>query len=285
MNTQWSMSTGLEQGVMLLLGSKSSHALLQFISHSDLILVCCSLLTGMHALVPPKTPLVSRVSDILHNVLLTIALNTLLLQARIPNDTPLTCLNLLTVFFLALSLIPSEHIADSAQFLLVSNLCTTLTEQKTDILALAWGVGFMQYALPLTDSMRGIAQMITVETFSIWLREWLPVGLLLPSALLLLYFCAPFIEEFPALRRLFRFAIFAVSNDPQTRETPPWVLATGLWVLWQVEVDPVSKTFAAMAGTQLGVLVVLDAMRFAMDNDPAPTLVAILIAVSILEHM
>lgn len=270
---------------MLLLGSKSSHALLQFISHSDLILVCCSLLTGMHALVPKKTPLLGRVSDILHNVLLTIALNTLLLQARIPNDTPLTCLNLLTVFFLALTLIPSEHIADSAQFLLVSNLCTALTEQKTDVLALAWGVGFMQYALPLTDSMRGIAQMITVETFSIWLREWLPVGLLLPSALLLLYFCAPFIEEFPALRRLFRFAIFAVSNDPQTRETPPWVLATGLWVLWQVEVDPVSKTFAAMAGTQLGVLVVLDAMRFAMDNDPAPTLVAILIAVSILEHV
>jgi hypothetical protein len=278
------MSTGLEQGVMLLLGSKSSHALLQFVTHSDLILVCCSLIAGMHAMIPRTTPLAGRVCDIMHNVLLAISLNTLLLFAKIPHDTPLTCLNLLSVFYLAMVLIPNEHIADSAQFLLVSNLCEALTKEKTDTLALAWGIGFMQYAIPLTESMRGIAQLITVETFTIWLREWLPTGLLLPSALVLLYFCAPFIEEFPVLRRLFRFAIFAVSNDPQMRDTPTWVIATGLWVLWQVEVDPVSKTFAALAGAQLGVLVVLDATRFAMDNDPAPTLMGILVAVSIIEH-
>jgi hypothetical protein len=61
------------------------------------------------------------------------------------------------------------------------------------------------------------------------------------------------------------------------------VLAAGIWALWQVEPDPVSRRLAAVIGSNVAVLVVLDAMRFATDNDPAPTLLALLIMVRILE--
>jgi hypothetical protein len=38
-----------------------------------------------------------------------------------------------------------------------------------------------------------------------------------------------------------------------------------------------------VAGVNIAVLVVLDALRFATDNDPFPTLIALLTAVRILE--
>ena len=52
--------------------------------------------------------------------------------------------------------------------------------------------------------------------------------------------------------------------------------------MWQLEPDPVSRRLASVAGCNLAVLVVLDAARFAVDNDPAPTLLAILIAIHVL---
>ena len=64
-------------------------------------------------------------------------------------------------------------------------------------------------------------------------------------------------------------------------KAPTWLVAAGLWALWLAEPDPVSKRLAAIAGRSVAVLAVLDAMRFAMDNDPAPLLIALLVAIQI----
>jgi hypothetical protein len=44
------------------------------------------------------------------------------------------------------------------------------------------------------------------------------------------------------------------------------------------------KTFAANAAANVGVVAILDAARFVLDNDPVPTLLSILIAFQIIDH-
>jgi hypothetical protein len=58
---------------------------------------------------------------------------------------------------------------------------------------------------------------------------------------------------------------------------------------WLVRTDAAPNAthrrwLAAVAGINIGVLALLDAMRFAMDADPAPTLLALLVSVQILEE-
>ena len=76
--------------------------------------------------------------------------------------------------------------------------------------------------------------------------------------------------------------MFALANDTRFTGMPPWLLAAGLWALWQAE-EPSStaRRLASVAGCNMAVLAALDALRFAMDDDPAPTLVALLVAIRI----
>lgn len=282
-----SLATGVDQGVLALLGSKSSQALLRLIPHAELILVCVSLGVAIHCHIAPlRLPLAGRVCGIMEQVLFTIALNTLLSGAAVRRDPILTCGNLLSVFILTSVFLPHGALPETAQYLVVFNLSTALQGFGSAGLAIAWAFAFAPRAFPLVgQDLAALAQLVTVETCAAWLRSWLPHGLLLPTTLILLYLCAPFIQVFPPLQRLYRFAVFAVSNDPQLLLVPAWLLAFALWGLWQLEADQVSKAFAALAGVNVAVLAVLDAMRFAMDNDPAPTLLALLIAVRILDDV
>lgn len=279
-----SLVVGLEQGVLALLGSKSTRALVQLIPHADLVLLCGALFAILHP-VPDWLPVVGRVSDIMANVLYTIAINTLFDSVVDPVDTGLTCINLLAIFFLGSALHPNNTIAVTSQYLLVSTLSNSLQGAWGDGLALAWALAFIPYSLALAggEQMASLAQLVASENTFAWLKGVLPRETLLPSALVVLYLCAPFMSSFPSLNRLYRFAVFALSNDPQLHSLPVGLLAVGMWILWQFEPDPVSKSMAATAGANLGVLVLLDAMQFAMDNDPALVLVSLLLVIRILE--
>ena len=281
-----SMIAGLEQNVVALLGSRSSQALLRLMPHADLALACVALVVALHGAVPARTPLLSRVSDILASVLSTAALNTVLVGATVPGDAVLTCANLLCIFFLSSVLAPNGSMSDTSQYLLVYNLSTALMGFRAEGLALAWAIAFTPTHVPWTlgRDVISLAQLVTVETLSGWLRDWLPPGLLLPTTLVLLYLCAPFVPYFPPLRRLYRFAVFAVSNDRQIRGVPAWLMAVALWGVGRADPDPIGRAFAAMAGASVAVVVLLDAMQFAMDKDPGATLMAVLVAIRILEH-
>ena len=61
------LATGLEQGALALLGSKSSRALLELVPPADLILLCLALMAVM-ASVPTGAPLVGRVSSLMRQV-------------------------------------------------------------------------------------------------------------------------------------------------------------------------------------------------------------------------
>lgn len=276
------MVMGLEQGVITLLGSKSTRTLLQLAAPNELILLCCALMAVIQA-IPRQTPLLGRVSTMMTQVLFTIALNTMLGAVVIPNDVGVSCVNLLAVFFMGAAL-EQGSCSMTAQYLLVSNLSETLRDIRGETLAFAWALAFVPHAMGWESSLVGLAQLVTVETLSAWLLGLIPQSFLLPTTILLLYLLSPFTEEFPALQRMYRFAVFAVSNDMQLHAIQPWILTTVLWALWNLEPDPISKRFAAMAGANMGVLLLLEAMQFAMDNDPAPTLMTLLIAIQILEQ-
>lgn len=280
-----SITAGLDQGVLALLGSKSSQALLKALPHSELLLACAGLVVALQT-VPEHSPLTGRLAGILAQVLSTIALNTLLASAAVQADPALTCANLLSIYILTSVFLPGGSLPETAQYLVVYNLSLALEGFKASGLAVAWAFAYVPHALPVIRAdLVNLAQLITVETCAAWLRAWLPTGLLLPTTLILLYLCAPFIQAFPPLQRLYRFAVFAVSNDPQLHAVPSWLVASALWALWQLEPDPVSKSLAARAGVNVTVLAFLDALRFAMDNDPAPTLLALLITIRIWEDL
>ena len=276
------MALGLEQGVMALLGSKSSDSLQRLLRPSELVLACCALVAVLRG-VPEATPVLGRVSRLMVQALSTIGLNSLLFAISDGLDPPLACLNLLAIFLLGQALDPNGSSTLTAQFLLVSNLSRSLQESaRGEVLCIVWTLAFVPSGAVPAD-IAELAQLVTVDSLSAWLRAWLPHSLLLASTVVLLYLFAPFIDEFPALGRLYRFAVFALSNDAALAATPLWLLAAGLWALWQIEPDPISKRLAAVAGCNVAVLAVLDIMRFAMDNDPAPTLIALLVAIRILE--
>jgi hypothetical protein len=277
-----SIVAGLEQGVVTLLGSKSTHMLLQFTEQSELILLSTALMVATRA-IPASTPLLGRVSSTMSQILFTIALNTILGAVVVRGDPGVSCVNLLGVFFLGAS-IGQESASITAQYLLVANLSTALQGFGADALVLAWALAFVPHAMGWESSLATLAQLVTVETLSTWSMRIIPESFLLPSTILLLYLLAPFTADFPALQRMYRFAVFAVSNDMQLHAIPPWMLAVVLWALWRTEPDQVSKRFASIAGANMAVLVLLDAMTFAMDNDPAPTLMTLLVSIQIFER-
>lgn len=278
------LAVGLEQGVLALLGSKSTQALLRHApSPPDLVLACCSVAALLRA-VPPRAAVAGRISDVMAQVLSTVALNTVLQWVAAGTDAPLACAGLLGVFFLGQALDPDGQMALTAQYLLVSSLSAALQGfHRGEALAVAWVLAFAPDGGWIPPDAAQLAQLVTVESLSAWLRGWFPASLLLPSTAALLYLCAPFTDEFPALQRVYRFAVFAFTADTQLALVPPWLLGAALWALWQAEPDPVSRRLASIAGCNAAVLAALDAMRFAMDADPAPTLLALLVAVQILE--
>jgi hypothetical protein len=218
----------------------------------------------------------------MRQILSTIALNTTLCAVVVDNDSALTSLNLLGVFFFGSSL-QQETAGGTAQYLLISNLSTALQGFKGAALAVAWTIALVPTALCMDSDLSELAQLVTVDTFTTWFKELLPRGTLLPSTLLLLYLIVPISREFPVLTRLYRFAVFSVANDPQVHAIPSWITAIGLWIMWLKDPDPIGRMFAAMAGANVAVLVVLDAMKVPMDNDPAPVLMAVLVTFRILE--
>lgn len=276
-----SVITGLEQGVVALLGSKSSRTLLQLVPHGDLILICGALVVVTNA-VPREIALLGRVSSIMATVFSTIALNTALAAVPVPGDSLLTFLNLLGVFMFC-NAVQQDGVSMTAQYLLISNLSLALKGFKGDALAVAWALPLVSAMIGISQDLVSLAQMVTVETFTGWLRELIPPGTLLPSTLLLLYLTAPFTDQFPLLTRLSRFTIFAVSNDQQLHTVPLWIIAVGLWIIWLIDTEETGKTLAATAGANVVVLVLLDAAKFPMDNDPVPVLISLLLAIRILE--
>lgn len=276
-----SMATGLEQGVVALLGSKSSRALLDVVSHEDLILICCALIAVM-SMIPRNLPMIGRISSIMKQIFATIALNTTLSAVIVDSDPALTSLNLLGVFFFGSSL-QQDTIGATAQYLLISNLSMALQGFKGGALAVAWALALVPTVLSMDRELIELAQLVTVDTFTNWFRTLLPRGTLLPSTILLLYLIVPISKQIPLLTRLYRFAVFAVANDPQIHAIPSWITATVLWLMWLKDPDPTGKIFASMAGANVAVLVILDAVRVPMDNDPAPVLIAILVAFRIME--
>lgn len=275
---------GLEQGFIALLGSKATAALLPLSARPEtLILICLSAILVQRS-ATKGCPVAWRVSAITTQVLQTIALNTVFHWATSAVDTLLASSSLLAVYFVARAFQPGADVTVTAQYLFVSRLSQVLSGfHRGEVLAAAWVLAFGSGGILPADETY-LAQLVTVDSLSAWLRGWLPHGLLLPTTTVILYLCAPFSEDFPVLQRAYRFAVFAFTNDATLAHTPAWLLTSAIWALWRVDRDPVSKRLLAIAGTNLAIIATLDALRFAIDDDPAPTLLALLVTIKILEE-
>ena len=276
------LTLGLEQGALALLGSRSSRALLRLVTHAELILACCALQVVTEAM-PRGVPVLGRVSSLMAQVLGTVALNAALDAVAVPKDPALTAANLLGIFFLGTAT-GQDDASVTAQYLLVARLSEELQDSSASLLGAAWALATVPALLGVGDDLVQLARLVTVETLLGFLRAHLVVaGGLLAASLLLLYLIAPFADEFPVLKRLNRFAVFAVSNDPRLHGVAPWIIAVALWGLWQADPEPAGRAFAVSAGSNVAVLATLDALAYVMDNDPAPVLVALLIGLQILQ--
>lgn len=271
----------LDQNIVSLLASKSTQALLRFVPAADLVLICCALSAATHAM-PTRSLLAGRAPALLTKVLLSVAMGTTLNHIARTQDAPLAATGLLAVYFWAGALDPAGELSMTSQYLLVSTLTDKLRGDATLLMA-SWALAFSPRGLRAPHYAVALAQLVTAETLSTWLMRWMPRNTLLAATVVLLYLLAPFTESFPALGRLYRFAVFALSNDEGVAGLPVWLVAAALWAVWRVERDPVVKRLASVAGVSFAVLALLDAMRFAMDNDPAPTLLALLVTLRILE--
>lgn len=277
--------TGVEQGVVALLGTKSSEELLTLVSHEDLLLVTVALVAVTSAVSSHASSL-GVVSALLRQVLSTVALNTVLSYVTVERDPTTTCFNLLCVFF-AGNAVQQEEPSLAAQYVLVASITAAIQPLQTEALAIAWTISVVPTALGIAGgALNSLAQLVTVETFMGWVRAALPTETLLPAALLLLYLTAPFVAQFPLLRRMYRFAVFAVTNAQQAHAVPTWLVAAGFWAAWVLDARPTSagRTFAANAAANVGVVAILDSARFVLDNDPALALLSILIAFQVFEH-
>ena len=281
------VATGVEQGVVALLGTKSSEELLRLIPHEDVLLMSAALttvLSSWSSLDPLSS--IGVVSSLLYQVMSTVTLNTLLGYVTVPDDSITTCFNLLCVFFAGYALRQGEP-SMAAQYVMVANITAAIQAFQDEALAIAWTLSVVPAALGVTTgSLHSLTQLVTVETFMGWIRAALPQDTLLPAALLLLYLTAPFVAQYPLLRRMYRFAVFAVTNDQVAHAVPPWLVAVFFWCAWFMDKRPSSagKTFAANAAANVGVVAILDTARVVLDNDPVPSLLSILIAFQILDH-
>jgi len=266
---------GLDRSVVALLSSKSTQGLLRFVGHADLILLCCALAAICRAL--PRAPVMGRLSAEMGQILFGVALSTALEHAATIPDTGAACVLLLAIHFWGDALDPDGEVSVTAQYLLAAALSARL--DRGPLLSAAWGLAFA----PVPPDVAELGRLLTTESLTTGLQDWLPRGLLLPSTAVLLYLCAPFMAQFPALERLYRFAVFAFTRDTGLAGVPNWLLAAGLYGVWQLETDPVSRRMASVAGSHLAVLVALDALRFSTESDGALTLAALLLAVRIFE--
>lgn len=272
------VAQSLQQGVTALLASRTTAWLLSVVPDGELLMLTLALLALVHGL--PRWAVVRRLSDLVQHALSSIALNTLLSASVLPNDPGLTVVNLVAVFMLASAL---QHGASrgAARYLLVSNLSACLKGFGASAVAVAWTMAFVPYALGTDPVVVQLAGLVTVQTFTEWIQAGVPPGLHLPTVLLLVYFFAPFAEEFPALTSIFDFAVFCIANDLGTA-CPPWSLAVGLWVVWRLEPDRDTRYLAGAAGASIAVVVAMDALASLVSADPILVITALLVAMGIL---
>ena len=275
------ISASLDHNIVSLLASKTTQALLRVIPASELVLICSALTAISHA-VPSKMQVMGRVSSLMTQILFSVALSTSLQWIADTQDTPLAATALLAVFFWGGALDPDGQLSVTSQYLLVDTLTSKFKGDNTLLMA-SWAVAFAPHRLVPQDAAC-LAQLVTTETLSTGLMQWMPRTTLLAATVVLLHLCAPFIPEFPALSRIYRFAVFALSNDQSVAAVPAWIVAAALWAVWSLENDPVIKRMTSVAGTSFAVLTCLDALRFATDNDPVPTLLALIFTVRILQE-
>jgi hypothetical protein len=278
------IAMGLEQGLNALISSKATHAIVALTSSpTDAVLVCLSLAV-LHRAFSQRQPVLWRLADITDRVLFSIALNTVLHWVSSERDILLLATSLLAIHSWAQALDRDGQISTTAQYLLVARLSALMDGlHRTDVLAAAWVLAFAPTGY-FSPDIAALAQLVTVESLNTWLQGWFPRSLLMPSTALVLYLCAPFIDEFPTLQRVYRFAVFALTSEAQLAGLPPWLLTVALWGAWRIDAEPVSRRLLAIAGTNLATLTVLDASRFAMDDDPVPTLIGAFLLIKILEE-
>jgi hypothetical protein len=92
------MATGLEQGMLALLGRKSASALRRLVPAPDLALACLALVAILRA-APRRAAVLGRASGLMAQVLFSTALDAVLRGVSATQDEGLACVSLLAIFY------------------------------------------------------------------------------------------------------------------------------------------------------------------------------------------
>jgi len=271
----------LEQSFVYSFSSMSVKILLPFATPDTIIIYCVTILLLAHN--SPQVMILSRVSDIVMQLFYTVTVNAAMVLVKISNDQYLNLVNLLAVYFFVTAM-GENRSSVMAQYILVIQLSTSLNAIQDRMLSQSVVAVLIIIATLFHNEnvVSEISQLLLIEYIFHYIEQAVPMDMVLPISIIILYFAYPFFEYYPKLSRLYRYAIFAVANDTDMKRIPAWTSLVILWMIWLSSIDAVSSDLACNLGSQLSVSFILKSIHIAFQNDPMIVVFCCLISFKIL---
>lgn len=222
----------IESSVVALLSKLASGILSKLVTGGDLIAVAISVYVLCESM--PKVQFVHRIMDVFSKIAKGMAFNLILQQVHM-KESLLSLSNLLCVTLLLNSV---QTLSVPAQYLFADQMVAAANKLGDD------GFEAILLAMVLTTTItqdemcHKLSSLVLVNYLNTWLSSHLPGHLRLVTAMLMLYFCAPLLDRFPALTKIYNFAIYTSSDKlgvPGTLcDTPAcfmYILACFMYIL------------------------------------------------------
>lgn len=274
-----SLSAEVERSILALLGTAGSSVLARYVPPARLTLYCWAAVVAARGL--PQVFLLRRLSKFLIRAFYSIALRSTLDGIVDPVDPGLTLLNLLSLHTLACA-VHADAFGGAALYLLVSSIDAAVSPLAAGALPLLFLAQSLARAVPVHASFTELCGMCLVQFSTQALYAAIPRDQLFLGVVLVLYLSYPFTLLFPSLSGLYAFAIYASTTTMQMQGIPAWLLACGLWLLWRLSMDDVSRRITCVAGGNVLTLLFLSELKPVLSSDPVPVLLAVTLAMDIL---
>jgi len=270
-----------EQGFIYYFSNLSVKILLPFANPDTIIMYCSTVLLLAHN--APKVMVISRLSDITIQLFYSVTFNTIMVSVQIHQDSYLNAFNLLSVYFL-ISMLGHEKSAMTSQYILVTQLSDSLDKLHDSAVSQSIIVIMMiiSHSFPYEHACQEISLLLCIEFFFQFVERSVPLDMILPISIIVLYFAYPFFKYYPGLTKIYRYAVFAVGNDTNMKRIPHWISLMAFWGVWIAAIDPISTDLACNLGSQLSVGFLFDLIHVAFMNDPVIVFFSCIISFKIL---
>lgn len=269
----------LDSGMQALLTTQMTRILHRVVSGLDLILVCLALLMCFRAM--PRLQISTRMAKIGIKLYTGLLLNSVLVSVQVPDHQAMTLLNLLAVHFLSKA-VTEQSLSESSRFLIVTQLVNALKGWGESGTAFAWCIGHIPFFHAVDPEVSLFFRMASVDLGLQWIMARMPGDFKFAGMLLILFFCTPLLDVFPALGRLYKFAMFSVADDMPFQGLGPWIQGFGFLYASKRVSEATFQRIAKYASVHVLANGVLHATQPLVDKDPILVTVNLIVFLSVL---